>query len=386
MTETVSHLLHEEAQLLDGPSLDARTVIRQGRTLRRRRRGLDALVAVTVVGVIAGTYAAVRPGDAPGSGPQVVASGDLSGPTAWAVAAGSTVHVAQGGKVTVPGTVKSLYYTSAGLLVRTGLTSSTDESTSNYWLVERDGSVSDFRLSLGDRVPSTDPSQPFIAYADAGEDDEHWNVVLRDVATGKVAHSIPIEGRFSWGGWVAPPVSLSGGHVYVGLDDATLDVAWRTGDVSVADALPDSTMPTVRGGREILSRWNAPEPGGEGFGMDGSAEVVDVASGNVLLKLDYTDSNPVLSPDGRSVLLLPTQICEQDGSCEFVTERARVYDLDTGAVDRIELTGSGAGWSADGGVVQVGKDSVTVCEDECTTTPVDLGKGDVRVAGSLYES
>ena len=389
MTETVSHRLHEEAQLLDTPPVDARAVIARGRSLRRRRRGLEALAAVAVVGVLVGTYAAVRPdggGGASGPDPEVVASGDLTGPTAWAFAAGSTVHLAQGGTVTVPGTVKSLYYTSAGLLVRTGRTASTDEARSNYWLVGRDGQVTDFRLSLGDRVPSTDPSQPYIAYADAGSDDEHWDVVLRDVATGKVAHTIPIEGRFSWGGWVAPPVSLSGDHVYVGLDDATLDVAWRTGEVSVAGSLPDSTMPTAHGGREVISHWDTSEPAADAV-MRGTARVVDVASGDVLLRLDYTDAAPYLSPDGSSVMLRPTMTCDQDNACTFDTDRAKVYDLPSGAEHTVRLVGQGAGWTADGGILQVGTDKVTVChEDRCESTPVEVGDGAIRVAGALYES
>jgi hypothetical protein len=388
MTETVSHKLHEEALLLDTPPVDGRAVISRGRSMRRRRAGRNALAATAVAGVLFGTYAVVAPGDrADGPGPQVVASGDLSGAAAWAVAAGSTVHLAQGGTVTVPGTVKSLYYTSAGVLVRTGLTSSTDEDRSNYYLVGRDGEVTDFRLSLGDRVPSTDPSQPYIAYADKGADDEHWDVVLRNVATGEIEHTVPIEGRFSWGGWIAPPVSLSGDHVYVGLDDATLDVAWRTGDVSEAQYLPDATMPTAHGGREVISRWVAPEPDSQDIGMDGTAKVVDIASGEVLLQLDYSDSAPYLSPDGTSVMLRPTMMCYENDPCEFVTDKAKVYDLDTGAVRTVRLEGQGAGWTADGDVLQVGKDSVSVCDaDGCTSTPVDLGKGDIRVAGALYES
>lgn len=389
MTQTVSHKLHEEALLLDTPTVDAGAVISRGRSMRRRRAGLNALAATAVAGVLAGTYAVVAPGDrADGPGPEVVASGHLSGAAAWAVAAGSTVHLAQGGTVTVPGTVKSLYYTSAGVLVRTGLTASTDEAQSNYYLIGRDGEVTDFRLSLGDRVPSTDPSQPLIAYAAEASDDDHWNVVLRNVATGQVEHSVPIEGRFSWGGWVAPPVSMSGDHVYVGLDDATLDVNWRSGEVSEAQFLPDSTMPTAHGGREVISRWTAPEPDDQDPGaMKGTAKVVDIATGDVVVRLDYEDAAPYLSPDGSSLMLRPTMMCDEDDTCEFVTDRAKVYDLGSGAVRTVRLTGQGAGWTADGDVLLVGRDQVSVCDaDGCTSTPVDLGPGDLRVAGALYES
>jgi hypothetical protein len=389
MTETVSHRLHEEAHLLETPEVDAPAVIRQGRSMRRRRHGVQALAALAVAGVIAGSYAVVRPGGGTEAAPtpQVLTSGDVAGPTEWAFAAGSTVHLAQGGTVTVPGAVKSLYYTSSGLLVRTGRTSSTDENRSNYWLVGRDGKVTDFRLSLGDRVPSTDPSEPYVAYADAAGDDSHWNVVLRDVATGEVAHTIPVEGRFTWGGWVAPPVSLSGDHVYVGLDDATLDVAWRTGEVSVARALPRSTMPTAHGDREVISHWAPPEPDDPSSGLHGSARVVDTGTGDVVLRLDYRDSLPYLSPDGSTVMLRPTMTCDQDDHCTFDKDSAQVYVLPSGAEHTLRLTGKGIGWTADGGVLQVGTDSVTVCHGEdCASTPVKVGEGPIRVAGALYES
>ena len=46
-----------------------------------------------------------------------------------------------------------------------------------------------------------------------------------------------------------------------------------------------------------------------------------------------------------------------------------------------------SGWTADGGLIRVEDGRVVVCYDEeCTTTPVELGEGDVRVGGSIYES
>ena len=94
-----------------------------------------------------------------------------------------------------------------------------------------------------------------------------------------------------------------------------------------------------------------------------------------------------LSPDGRQVLVLPTRMCDQDGSCSFEEKTATVYDVDTGAERDVDLTGDAAGWTADGDLVQVRDGEVTVCDQQdCTSTPVDLGRGDLRLAGSLYES
>lgn len=382
MTE-VFERLRDEAQRLDTPDVDAAAVIGRGRRLRRRRRGAQGLVAAAVVGVLGLTYAGVGSiGDRDAAAPGFTSSGAIAGAQEWAIASGSTVHLASGGTVTVPGKVKSLYYTSAGVLVRTGLTSSTDEAISNYWLVGRDGTVQDFRLSLGDRVPSTDPTLPYIAYAEAGADDEHWRVVLRDVRTGEVAHAVPVDGRFSWGGWVAPPVSLTGDHVLVGLDEATLDVDWRTSEVSQAEALPRSTMPTARAGRELVTRQDVVDDQ-----MRGSARVVDVETGETLLRLEYGDMYPALSPDGRHVLVLPTRMCEQGGGCSFEEKTATVYDVDAGTQRQVDITGDAAGWTADGDLVQYGDGEVTVCDEkDCTSTPVDVDDKDLRVAGSLYES
>ncbi|MCW2842879.1 MAG: hypothetical protein JWN22_795 [Nocardioides sp.] len=75
-----------------------------------------------------------------------------------------------------------------------------------------------------------------------------------------------MPGSFTWGGWSGPPVALSGDTVYVGADDVTRTVDWRTGEIGETDTVPPG-YPDVAGGRTL-----------EQSGTE--SRVVDVESGN----------------------------------------------------------------------------------------------------------
>ena len=269
MTERLTLLLRQEADTLDVPTAPADAILSRGRHVRRRRRQVAAAVVTTGVVAVAtiGIGIADRAHFRPATDPAVASA---LNPAGWAVSSGSTLSLGNGTSVTLPSKVKAIYYTSAGSLVRTGKVSYTDGTDSSYALVTDDGEVHSLGLRLGDRAPSTDPTLPYLAYAEkrgaVGHDD--WTVVLRDVRTGDVAATIPVDGSFSWGGWEAPPVALDGDHVYVALDDATLDVDWRTGEVQDAGHLPSSRFPSVTAGREVLED-NRGDPG----------SVIEVATG-----------------------------------------------------------------------------------------------------------
>jgi hypothetical protein len=378
VTERLSTLLHEEAAGLDVPAPAHLAVLARGRRLRRRRRATSGVAGLALLALVgSGAVLGVRALDHDGTrtvepaGPAYLHGG--------AFAVGSTIHFGDRGDhvADVEGRVKALYYTSAGVLVRTGTDAFTDSAgPSHYDLVTPDGEVSTLDLDLGDRVPATDPDQPYLAYAQ--KDGSGWAVVVRDVRTDAERSRTHLDGAFTWGGWEAPPVSLSGDSVYVGLDDGAPAVDWRTGEVTTA-ALPGrSSAPTVAGGHTVVADRR-------------EVRVIDVATGDILLSVPnrhfpYVD----LSPDGRYAKVVlqddPAEIerpylGEQDG---FL-----VQDLATGERATVESPAFSEGWTPDGHLLRVGRRSVTTCapmSGQCETTTGELGGGRIKLGGLSYES
>ena len=121
MTERLSSLLHDEADTVDIPAPRAAEVLTQGHRIRRRQRLTTGAAAIAVLGVVVGGAAAVQSlNDGPDNGRDAPSVQDLApGPV---FADGTTVYL-DGGKTkaTVDDkAIKSLYYTSAGVLVRHG--------------------------------------------------------------------------------------------------------------------------------------------------------------------------------------------------------------------------------------------------------------------------
>ena len=121
-------------------------------------------------------------------------------------------------------------------------------------------------VTFEETVPSTDPDQPYLAYAE--EVDEVVQVVVLDVRDGSEAARVPVPDAKKWGGWEAPPVSLDGDLVYVGTDDVQRVVDWRTGEVSTTDAVGPG-FPNVRDGHAVMY-------------ADRGTSVVDVSDGSVI--------------------------------------------------------------------------------------------------------
>lgn len=373
MTERLSTLLREEAADLAIPVPDASAILRQGRVARRRRRVGTVVATVAAAAVVVAGFAALAPQDTATNGDDSPPVAEPRSVDAGAFAAGSTVWPRGAGRpsVQVDGEVKAVYYTSEGVVARVGDNPYSDDAgPSRYVAINGDQAPRDLGLDLGDRVPSTDASQPYLAYADKAAGDL-WDVVVVDVRDGSEAARVSVDGAFGWGGWEAPPVALSGDHVYVGLDSTTADVDWRTGSVSDAPVLGSSTMPTVDGGRAVA------------YDRTDGATVVDVQSGEELLRVP-SDRLPYirLSPDGRiaKVVLQDTRTSE---------ESFTVHDLDRGTQRTIDGPAWDYGWTAGGDLLEVTAKEATVCAPfdggGCTTEPVDLGKGELRIAGMLYE-
>lgn len=392
--------MRAEADTLDIPHPPTATIVSEGRRARRRRFTVPALAAAAAIAAVSALTVVPGmnsdPGDATVSMRERKAASFTKAQAAaaeeaytqsGAFAAGSKVYFGsyqKGVEVQDPA-VRGLYYTSAGVLVRHGKDYAMDGSSRDgYSLVGTDGSVTGLDLALGDVSPSTDPTQPYLAYARKGEVD--WQVVILDLRTGEPAAMVPVEGSFTWGGWDAPPVALSGDRVYVGLDDETLAVDWRTG-VSTTTDLPASRFPDINSDRYL--RIENDTSGGT---LNATVQVLDAVTGEVLLSLpEVGDRFASLSPDGKHVLVLPYLPMNEDGQVGPLSN-AILYNVGNG--DGVDLPASpqgGYGWTPDGSIISVDTDGLTLCafETECATTPLNpdaASSGTIRLGGMVNES
>lgn len=373
MTERLTALLHDEAADVLMPAPPTAAILHTGRRLRRRRRTAQVVgggaLALALVG---GAAWALALGDSPGDG-RAVDPATTAYVDQGAFATGPTVHLATGETVDVGEPVKVLYFTSAGLLVRSGDTPWTDDpGPSNYSVVTPSGELRPLTLDLGDRVPATDPDQPVVAYAEMSPDGA-VEVVVRDVWRDEEVSRTPVPGSFTWGGWEAPPVELDGDLVYVGLDERPAVVDWRAEQVVETPALlTGSSVPTVAGGLTVLS------------GRD-TVDVVDLASGDVVFSTpDEGYPYVTLSPDGRYAKVVHQDEREQGGF--------QLVDLETGGVREVPGAAWEFGWTPAGNLVSVDLEAgeLVTCPatgDGCTTDPVTGStRGELKLAGNAYES
>ncbi|KRF36511.1 hypothetical protein ASG94_03410 [Nocardioides sp. Soil805] len=404
--------MRAEADLLDVPPPPLEEILGAGRAQRRRRRVLPVLgtaAAALLVGalvVVPGLRSGSSPDDGSVPDDAAVAVHERSGASfTSAQAAAAALAYSRGGAFAVGSTVylgdtdhrveigdpavRGLYYTSAGVLVRHGKDYAMDGSSRDgYSLVGTDGSVTGLDLHMGDVSPSTDPGQPYLAYARPASGD--WEVVVLDLRSGEPAATVPVGGAFTWGGWDAPPVALVGDHVYVGLDDATVRVDWRSGEATTTP-LPSSTYPAIEADRYLQIDYHS---SADGSRMQSSVQVRDALSGETLLDLpDVGDRWASLSPDGEHVLVLPFMPVDGEGQIGRLGG-AVLHSVDTG--EEMPLPPSpvgGYGWTPDGLVFSVAGDSVTLCDPErssCSTTPLPSGPstedGTLRLGGMVNES
>jgi hypothetical protein len=384
VTERLADLMHRAVDDLPVPPAPSAEVLRHGRQVRRRRGYAVAAGAAAAVVVASGIGVVALGGDddkgAGKDSPSQVAdtAGGLTGPV---FSVGTTVYLDGGSRTATVDdkAIKSMYYTSAGVVVRHGNNNYSDGGgPMRFSLVAPDGSVRPLDVTFEETVPSTDPDEPYLAYAE--EVDGVVQVVVLDVRDGSEAARVPVPDAKKWGGWEAPPVSLDGDLVYVGTDDVQRVVDWRTGEVSTTDAVGPG-YPTVRDGHAVT--------------YDGrSSSVVDVSDGSVIVTADNKNEYLMLSPDGRYAL---------GQTYDFKDPEARLVDLSTGTAVPLDIKGNGLGWSPDDAVFALNGSELTTCPADtgaCTTTSVQLavvpgdeGDGsdenfddDVRLGGATYES
>lgn len=307
--------------------------------------------------------------------PESPVATDPSGPTPTDVGAafstGNTVYL-HGGAISVTindKAVKSLYYTSAGLVVRHGNNAFSDGGgPQRFSLVSDDGAVRPLSLVTEGVVHATDPNQPYLAYAD--EVDGVLTVQVRDVSTDEQVAAVPVPDASA----SFHPISFAGDRIYLGDDDSTIVVEWRTGEVTVDEDLAGSVpyaglQSSVVGDRLVLT---------------------DVATDSIRLEVDlpkgvYSYFSP--SPDGRYAKLV-----EEDADIDGGPGELSIYDVVSGRSVTVPGYAYDYGWTADGVLFRVtGEGEVAVCDatdGRCTTSKsgIERPSDDLRLGGMTYES
>lgn len=376
MTERLSALLHAEADDLAVPTPPSGTVLAAGRRLRRRRT-TSALAGVAALALVAGGTAVVLGGSdrdraVDPAGAPAPAAADLGA----VFSIGATVYLDGGARTaTIDDTsVKSFYYTSAGLVVRQGDNPGSDGGgPQRFSLVQNDGTITPISVETEETVHATDPTQPYLAYARTRGGTVE--VVVHDVSTDEEVAAVPVPGASA----SFLPVALSGDLVYLGAEGQDFVIDWTTGEVTQPGIVRG--YPVVAGGHAAV----ATEPG--------EALVLDAATGETLLSVETGDYGYLtLSPDGRFAKLDP-----QDQVSGF-----DVYDVATGK--RVQLPGApyDYGWTADGDLFRLQGGMLSTCEattGSCTRSEPDLVEpptsasgssedvgGELKLGGVTYES
>jgi hypothetical protein len=368
MTDRLATLMRDEVEALDIPAPRATEILDTGRRLRRRRAWTQRAGAVGLAAAVvtAGAFAVrgeghsdkVAPATSPDT-PQI------------AYAAGNTVYLGDGTtKATMPEFAQTLYYTSAGILVRTNKDGASDGGAPfHFELVREDGTTTKLGVTLGEVTPSVDASEPFLAWATMSGG--KIQVVVHDVSTDRDVATVDVPGTFDWGGWEGPPVALSGDEVYVGTNGKAQVVNWRTGASAPSDAVPGSTFPDVHGGHAVVQ------------GID-STLVIDASTGKTLVDISAGSGGGFvqLSPDGQFAM-----VSAGIGPSKETTD---IYDVATGS--KVQVPHSGWGWTYDSDqVFRVQGSTLETCSTttgECQSSSVpSVGKDEqVRYAGFAYES
>ena len=376
MTERLAALLREEADTLQVPVPPVRETLAAGRRVRRRRtltRVVAVAATVGVVGAIGFGTAALTGSDEPRppSDGQVADQGPTAEPVDLGAvfASGNTVYLDGGAtKVRMPEIAQGLYYSSAGLLVRTNANGQSDGGAPfHFELIRADHSVTKLDLTLGEVAPGIDPRQPYLAYA--LPDGNGVVVVVWDLATDQEVARVKAPDVGAGGGWEAPPVVLSGDKVFV-RGEKTVALDWRTGEV--IDTAFGEGLQSVSGNSALI--WDGSQP-----------LVVDATTGKTLLTPDMAGSPWIrLSPDGRFAQVVSQTSLEPSGF--------DLYDLESG--DKVRVPGEywTYGWTADDHTVQVAKDGVEECDyfaGSCTAQPLPEGVDPqqlIVLPGLSYES
>lgn len=359
--------------------------------VRRRRTLVRLAAAAAMLAFVAGGVSLSLGGSSPASAAQerfVHAAPAPAYDTYGAFSTGSTVYIGNH-QVTFDEKIKAMYYTSEGVLVRMGKVDYTDENgPSHYSLIRPDGGHTSIDLRMGDRIVATDPESPNVAYAEPTGN--HWSFVVIDLVTGKEVARTTVDGKFTWGGWEAPPVTMAGHRMWALFDAGWMEYDWKSGTT-----------------RMIPGTKNAPLEAAHGLFMQPTDRdearwlLRDFRTGKTLqtvrLRSAAADEmglvpSPTISPDGRFVRIgshytdydEQGNLLQAPGPFRFVAARS-------GEVTHVERGGP-LGWTPGGNTLEVDaeRDRLTVCYPASGTCDrIDLpisGAGKVKLGGSNYES
>lgn len=369
MTERLTQLLLDEAQHLDIPPVPAAEALARGRRTRRRRTATIAGATVAVLAVAGGVGLVAIDGDdtqdraADPADASQVADVPVFGDR-------STVYLGDL-TATVPDTIHSFHYTSAGVLVRSNPNDGASDGSGpeSLTLVKYDGATVDLGTIPEGVGPATDPDEPVYALAEARGDG--FAAVVRDATTGDAVAEVPLP-QLPPSYSPVPPLALDGDTLYAGFESETVAVDLTTGDSHVVSGMGGG-IPTVLGGRTVT-------------GSDTSVNVLDAATGEELLSVDTKNYGyGTLSADGSYL-----SVSEMDEKTfENVTT---VYDVDSGEpVNLGQLNGAqDLGWTAAGQPFAVENGTLTSCDldaGSCASTAVPIKPDSfVHLGGRVYES
>ncbi len=345
----------------------------------RRRRTLARLTAAAaVLAVVGAGLSLTLGGSSPASAAQERFTNAAAAPaydTYGAFSTGKTVYIGNH-QVTFDEKIKAMYYTSDGVLVRMGKVDYTDASgPSHYALIRPDGSHTSIDLRMGDRVVATDPDSPNVAYAEpAGK---RWSFVVINLVTGKEVARTSVEGTFTWGGWEAPPVTMTGHRMWALFDAGWMEYDWESGTTRMVPGTRNMPLDAAHG------RFSDHDYG------ETEATIRDFVTGKALRQVPVSDTGFTgFSPDGRYVRVLDDSYSVNDVPSPVAS---RFVNVDTGGF--VELPGGvDYGWTPGGNTLSVDAkhDRLTVCDpgtgkcDRIDLAISDAGK--VKLGGLPYES
>jgi hypothetical protein len=364
MTERLATLLREESETIAVPRPVPAEILSRGRSLRARRRWTRVGLALCVVAGLTAGGLAVRQHDGRGVEPAHAAA-DFASLGAFAI--GHELYLGDQ-RVHFEESIKAIFYTSAGVMVRTGGTSDPDDGPSTFTLVSPTGERSPVRVELGNRVAGFEPDSSRFAYATAAGGPGRWEVVVHDAASDEELARVAVSGT-AYGGWDAPPVAIDGDLAWVHFEDGWTEVNWRTG---ATRAVPDTTDTfEIQNGHYAVQRTHV-------------WEIRSMTDGHTVGQVELKKGwYAFFSPDGGSMRGFPNGVRVPEPASSFG------YDVATGQSHKHPGFGYQLGWTPDGHLLWSHGDTVSVCElltDECDDRWTGLPTGTVRLGGAPYNS
>lgn len=366
MTETLRRIFESEADTLAIPAPPASEILARGKGVRRRRRLAAGGVGLAAAAVVAAGVVVVSD-RGPATDPTLAAQQYAN---QGAFALGRDIYIGEQ-HIVWDQEVKAIYYSSVGVVVRSGASPETGEGPSRYAVVSPTGEIEPLDVSMADRIPGFEPDSDRFAYADNATRDS-IDVVVFDITAREEVARVTIEGDFTWGGWEAPPVSIDGDHVFVNVyPDGWIDVDWRTGEQRV---VPGTEMVFESANGRYATRdeqdvWT----------------IHDWADGAEVGVLPLREGwYGFFSPDGRYLKAFDNMDMEPDSEIVYDVATGESYEYDAPMDEDFDM-----GWTPDGDLLIVDGDTVRVCAPvtgECRERAIDDNGGGIKIGGNPYEA